>query len=172
MKSLLPKLFHKDSSKGFTLIELLVALTILVILAVSVYVALNPAQRLKDAKDARRSSDVDSILTAIHQYIVDNKGSMPPNMPTVLQGEQQIGSSPTNATVCPAVVGTSCTGMATGCANLGADLPKYLASMPIDPAAGSIDLTNTGYSVKRDANGIVTVKACHTDGTTPIQASR
>jgi len=40
----------QSKQKGFTLIELLVAITIVAILAVSVFVALNPAQRLKDAK--------------------------------------------------------------------------------------------------------------------------
>jgi prepilin-type N-terminal cleavage/methylation domain-containing protein len=68
--------------KGFTLIEILMVVTILSVLAVSVFVALNPVKRLKDAKDARRSSDADTLLTAIHQYIVDNKGALPTGLST------------------------------------------------------------------------------------------
>ena|SRR3989344_2176865 len=158
---------------GFTLIEILVALTILAILAVSVFVALNPAQRLKDAKDTRRAGDVDSILSAIHQSIVDNKGTMPTNMPAV-DVEQQLGTG--LAATCVAAVGTYCTGMTTGCKDLQTgpqNTAKYLASMPIDPnGSADADATKTGYSVKRDTNGIVTVKACYTDGTVAISASR
>ena len=157
---------------GFTLIELLVALTILTILAVSVYASLNPAQRLRDSKDARRAADVGEILNAIHQSIVDNKGSFPSNLPTT---EQQIGTG--DATTCLAAVGTYCTGMTTGCVNLmvgGQNLTNYLASMPFDPNGGAVaTAVKTGYSVKRDGTtGIVTVKACYTDGTTAVSASR
>ena len=165
--------------KGFTLIELLVALTIITILAVAVYAALNPAQRLADSKNARRTADISEILTAIHQSIVDNKGTFPTNMPAA-GTIKQLGAS-ANTTTCPATVGanvaTQCTGVTPGCADLMSDedqdLIPYLASMPIDPNGGSVATSdNTGYTVTRDVNGIVTVKACHADGTTPITVSR
>ena len=47
MKNFLPRNFKQT---GFTLIELLLALTIITILSVVVYAALNPAQRLSDSK--------------------------------------------------------------------------------------------------------------------------
>lgn len=163
---------------GFTLIELLVALTIITILAVAVYAALNPAQRLADSKNARRIADASEILTAIHQSVVDNKGTFPTNFPAA-GTIKQLGTG--NATDCPATVGTNvatqCTGVTTVCANLMADVAQdlipYLASMPIDPTGGTTaDATKTGYTVVRDTNGIVTVKACHADGTSPITVSR
>ncbi len=165
------------SLKGFTLIELLVALTIITILAVAVYAALNPAQRLQDAKNARRSADISEILTAIHQSVVDNKGTFPTNFPAA-GTIKQLGTGA--AGVCLATVGanvaTQCTGVTTACADLmtGAQSAvPYLASMPIDPIGGATaDATKTGYTVVRDVNGIVTVKACHADGTTPITVSR
>lgn len=166
------------SKKGFTLIELLVALTIITILAVAVYAALNPAQRLADSKNARRTQDATQILTAIHQSIVDNKGTFPTNFPAA-GTTKQLGTG--DATACTATVGTNvatqCTGVTTACANLMADVAQdlipYLASMPIDPSGGTIaDATKTGYVVGRDTNGIVTVKACHADGTSPITVSR
>lgn len=164
---------------GFTLIELLVALTILTILAVTVYAALNPAQRLSDSKNARRTADISEILTAIHQSVVDNKGTYPTSFPAV-GTTKQLGTS-TSAVTCPAIVGTNvatqCTGVTTVCANLMEDLTQdlipYLASMPIDPTGGTTaTAANTGYVVGRDTNGIVTVKACHADGTSPITVSR
>src|SRR5947209_14477914 len=111
-----------DSFKGFTLIELLVVITIIATLAVVVFVALNPAQRLKDARDARRTADVDSILTAIHASIVDNKGTAPAGLSTA---EQLLGSS---ATGCTATVG-ACTGASAACLNLSTSLAKYLKTM-------------------------------------------
>lgn len=162
------KLKIKNSHKGFTLIELLVALTIVTILAVSVYVALNPAQRLKDSKDARRATDVDTILTAIHQSIVDNKGTYPSNMPAA-DTEAQLGTDATGCTIS----NSHCTATTAACVNLltgGQSLSKYLASMPFDPGTGTIG--KTGYSVVRNTDGIVTIKACYTDGTTTVSASR
>ncbi|MBI4038379.1 type II secretion system protein [Candidatus Daviesbacteria bacterium] len=158
--------------KGFTLIEILVALTIVAILAVAVYVALNPAQRLKDAKDARRATDVDTILTAIHQSIVDSKGTLPTNMPAS-GTEKQLGTGAVGD--CPAAVGSKCSGLVTGCADLltgGQNVAKYLKDMPSDPDTTDSPPLSTGYSVTVDANNIVTIKACYTDGTTAISASR
>ena len=167
-----------QKQSGFTLIELLVSLTIITILAIAVFVALNPAQRLKDAKDARRIADVDSILTAIHQSIVDNKGTYPSNLPAA-GTYKQLGTG--NATDCPITVGTYCdttniTGYATACVDLAAgtqNLTNYLASLPIDPVGGTtVNAVKTGYAVGRNTAGIVTVYSCYTDATTVIKSSR
>lgn len=160
--------------KGFTLIEVLITLAIIAILAVSVFVALDPAKRLKDAKDARRATDVDTILTAIHQSIVDNKGTFPTNFPAA-GVKKQLGTG--DAITCTATVGTYCTSVTTACADLTADVAQdlipYLKSVPIDPVGGTTaTAAKTGYMVERDSNGIVTVTACYTDGTTVISASR
>lgn len=167
---------RKKQTRGFTLIELLIVIVIIATLAVTVFVALNPAQRLKDTRDARRTSDAQSILTAIHQAIVDSRGSYPSNMPTVADGPKQLGTGDT-AILCPALAGGgNCTTTAI-CANLMADvavdLIPYLKSMPIDPTGGTTyTAVKTGYTVIRDANGIVTVSACGTEGATVISASR
>lgn len=167
-------MFKKKSQKGFTLIELLVTVTIITVLAVTVFVALNPADRLKDAKDARRTSDVDAILTAIHESIIDNGGSYPSNMPAA-DTEVQLGTG-TAADCSPLATGGCSVAALTACVNLmtgSLNLSKYLKTMPIDPIGGTTwTSTKTGYSVVRDANGIVTVKACAAEGTTNISASR
>lgn len=165
-----------DLSKGFTLIELLIVITIIATLAVTIFVALNPAQRIKDAKDARRTSDVDTILTAIHQAIVDNKGSVPTNLPAA-GTERQLGTgNSTDCTTaltlngCTTPAATACTDLMTGAINVS----KYLKTMPFDPS-GETTYTalKTGYSVARDANDIVTITACNKEGTgANIQVSR
>ena len=166
MKKLLKKL---SVSKGFTLIELLIVITIISALAIAVFVALNPAQRIKDANDARRAADADTILTAIHASIVDSKGSLPSPLTTDYT-EKQIGVGTTGCTLAT----TACT-TPTDCADFDASntLDKYLKSIPIDPLGGTTYTANkTGYSVSVDANNIVTIKACGTQGATVVSVSR
>lgn len=157
--------------KGFTLIELLIVISIIAALAVTVFVALNPSKRLKDSHDARRTSDVESILTAIHSAIVDNKGTLPSNLPAA-GTEAQLG---TGASGCAIATG-GCSVSQAACVDLMSgtiNLTKYLKSMQIDPTGGTTyTAANTGYSVVVDANGIVTVKACGTEGSTNISQSR
>lgn len=156
---------------GFTLIELLLVVAIISVLAVAVFVALDPSTRLKNAKDARRTSDVDTILTAVHQAIVDNKGSYPSNMPAV-GTEVQLGTDVTGCAIATngcAAAAASCVNLMTGTINLS----KYMASMTIDPTGGTTYTAGkTGYTIVRDTNGIVTVKACGAESGTNISSSR
>ncbi|HZE87875.1 MAG TPA: type II secretion system protein [Methylomirabilota bacterium] len=157
--------------KGFTLIELLIVITIIVALAVTVFVALNPVQRLKDARDARRTADVETILTAIHEAIVDNKGTLPSNMGGA-GAEIQIGNGSSGCAIATggcSVVATVCADIMTGSTNVA----KYLKSQPTDPTGGvTYTASKSGYSVAVDVNGLITVKACGTEGSTNISQSR
>lgn len=146
--------------QGFTLIELLVVIAIIATLAVVVFVALDPVTRFAQARNSRRWNDVNSIMTAIHQYIVDNGGSYPAGMGNTLQ---QLGS-------CGAGGATLCTGASAACLDVASDLSRYLISMPIDPQNGSA--ATTGYSVIVNADGIVTVQACGAELTEVIEVSR
>lgn len=165
------------NNKAFTLIELLIVIVIIATLAVAVFVALDPAKRVKDARDARRTSDVQSILTSIHQSIVDNKGTMPTNLP-VAGSERMLGTGlggvgepcagAVTAGGCAHPPSTACADLMTGSQNVA----KYLKSMPIDPLGGSNTAQNTGYSVAVDSNNIITLKACRKEGADNIWASR
>lgn len=151
-------------NKGFTLIELLVVILIISILAVTVFVALNPVKRFSDARDSKRYTDVETILTAVHEYIVDNGGTIPAAITTT---EQQLGTS---ATACNT---TNCTTppTAVACVNLSATLAPYLKTIPVDPKVGTAAIT--GYKIVKDANGIITVAACASESATAqISASR
>jgi prepilin-type N-terminal cleavage/methylation domain-containing protein len=150
-------------NNGFTLIELLVVITIISTLAVVVFVALNPGERLRDARDARRTSDVDSLLTAMHEYIIDNNSTYPAGLSTV---EQQLGTA---ASGCAVATG-GCTVTATACLDLSTPLATYLKSIPTDPTTGTA--AETGYSAVVNSSGIVTIRACATEGTNNIYSSR
>lgn len=72
---------NKREKYGFTLIELLVVIGIIAILFAVVLVAINPNQRFRDTRNARRIQDVQSILNATLNYVADNKGSFPQGLP-------------------------------------------------------------------------------------------
>lgn len=139
-----------SSKSGFTLIEILVVIAIIAILSTVVFVALDPVTRFADARNARRFTDINSILTAIHQYIVDNDGSLPAGLTT--------GQASTELGTC------------SGCDNLTTPLAPYLESMPADPDGGTT--ANTGYSVTVNANNIVTVSADNAENAVDVSVSR
>ncbi len=149
--------------KGFTLIELLVVIGIISLLSVVVFVALDPVKRFADARNSTRFTDVNNILTATHEYIVDNKGALPSGLTTSM-AETQLGS-------CASGGATLCSGAAAACVNLATPLAKYLKSMPIDKGTGATASTS-GYSVTVDANNIVTIKSCMAENSEVIEVSR
>src|SRR5664280_2570413 len=62
--------------RGFTLIELLVVIAIIAILSVVVILTLNPAELLRQSRDANRVSDMATINGAFGIYAEDVGGSM------------------------------------------------------------------------------------------------
>lgn len=140
----------KRLQKGFTLIEILVVVGIIALLATVVFVALDPVTRFADARNSRRWNDVNSVLTATHQYIVDNDGALPAGL-TSGMSSTELGSCGT-------------------CADLASPLGPYLKSLPTDPDGG--DATNTGYAIEVDANNIVTVSASNAENGATIEVSR
>src|SRR3989344_2274425 len=93
--NLLPKL-----RKGFTLVELLIVIGILAVLLAIVLIALNPARQFSQANNTKRSSDVNAILNAVHQYAADNKGAIPADIPTA--AAENVAD--TGANICAALV--------------------------------------------------------------------
>lgn len=142
MHNRLPTL-SRVTQKGFTLIELLVVIGILAVLLAIVLIAINPAKQFSQANNTARSSDVNAILNAIHQYAADNKGTLP------------TGISTTDAEISDAG------------ANVCSDLvTEYLAALPTDPSLNTAPITtcsgtyDTGYNVVRSAtDNRITVSA-------------
>jgi len=123
------------SRSGFTLIEILVVMGIIAILATIVIIAINPAKQFAQARNTQRESNVNTILNAIGQNIVDNSGV--PLSATTCTG---IGTLPDNN---DRNIGTGGNGMV----NLSCLVPTYLPSaIPFDPANGSA--TDTKYTLK------------------------
>ncbi len=150
---------------GFTLIELLLVIAIISVLAVTVLVALNPPKRIRDAKDDRRLTDLDSIRTAVHQYFIDHKGAFPSGLSSGM-AEKQLGTALTGC----AISSGGCSVANDGdCLDLTTPLAPYLSSIPVDPD-GTAGLTK--YSISVNSNNIVTVKACGQEGGVNLWLSR
>ncbi len=149
-------------NEGFTLIELLVVIAIIAILAVIVFVALDPVTRFADSRNSRRWTDINNILTAIHEYTVDNGGTMP----TGITSDSRVWQLGSDGAGCNAV----CTSGEAACLDLSALLAKYLKSMPLDPDGGTAG--KTYYSVSADANNLITIDACNAENGETVEVSR
>jgi len=137
-------------NQGFTLIEILVVIGIIAILAAIVIVAINPKKHFDDATAAQRDANVNTILNAIGQYIVENKGDLP-TIPTANGGE-------IDEDLCDVLV------------------PAFVGALPTDPqgdfdGAGikegdcdDITLSNeVGYTVDENSGRITVCSAVDTD---------
>ena len=74
-----------NKERGFTLIELLIVITIIVIIAAVIFVALDPAKRFADARNTTRWQETDSILNAVLKFQADNNGDLPTGIDTNLR---------------------------------------------------------------------------------------
>ncbi len=156
------KIHNKLSrQRGFTLLEILLVVAAIAILAGIVIVAINPTKQLGDTRNAQRRADVNTILNATYQYVIDNGGVLP-TMPT--------GS-------CALVAANQvCKLTATGTCSAGVNLSvlttnqTYLTAMPVDPTVSSTD--GTGYYISRSANGRITVCAPSAEQSATVSVTR
>jgi len=131
------------TKKGFTLVEVLLVVVIIAILAAIVIVAINPARQIAQANNTQRSTDVKTVLDAVHEYGIDNRGVLPTGITATAT---EVGSGSGQIDICSDLV------------------PTYVAAMPFDPNATGAHYTScadydTGYTILEDANGRITVAA-------------
>lgn len=161
---------HQES-KGFTLVELLIVIAVISILTTVVFVALNPMARFQESRNARRSSDINSILGAIKLDQVDNGGSYLTELQAVATAMGSDNSSPVYQIGTPGSgCNTACPGapesLQTACLNLQELVEGgYMPKMVFDPSMSTSQQGDgmTGYYIFLSNNGAVTIGACNSE---------
>lgn len=148
------KLKFMKKNHGFTLIELLIVIGIIAFLASAIFIAVDPAKRFVESRNARRWTDISEILGAVLQYAADQDGTLPSGIDDVPATVQVLG---TNASGCEA--GCTAKPSVGECLDLsGVLIPKYLGIIPYDPYTGSAAFTD--YYINRSQTGRIEVGAC------------
>ena len=147
IKTLGATLSQAKGARGFTLLELMLVVAMIAILSAAVITAINPVAQLANTRNAQRKVDINTILSAVYQYTVDNNGALPAT----------IASSTCASTdeIC-ATGASSCTGLVD--LSVLTNSQKYLVSIPIDPS-GATTTYGTGYRISKNSYGRITVCA-------------
>ncbi len=162
--------------RGFTLIELLIVVAIIAILAAVVFVALDPLTRFQDSRDSVRWQQASEIMSAIKLYQVDNGGYYPSNVTSAASSVVYMINDGSIVTGCDsqnASCDTDVTATAS-CINLS-DLVTggYLGQLPISPeGVGTWSAGVSGYTLEKDANGALHVRACESENSEEIEIVR
>lgn len=162
------------NKRGFTLIELLIVVAIMAIIAVVVFVSLDPLTRFQDSRDSVRWQQVSEVLNAVKLYQIDHGGSnllavsnLAANK-TYMIGTDASGCETYNTNCDTDVAGTN------DCVNLnGLVTTGYLSTVPVSPnGAGTWIAGHTGYTLTVSSTGAVFVRACESEHSSEIGVSR
>jgi type IV pilus assembly protein PilA len=144
---------NMQQNKGFTLLEILLVVAAITILAGIVILAINPNKQLADTRNSQRRMDVNTILSAVYQYSIDNNGNLPATITT------------TATAICKTGQTGSCIDLTVLTTN-----EKYLVSMPVDPSGPTG--ASSGYTIIKTANNRITVAAPSAEQSATISVTR
>lgn len=161
----------KKQKKGFTLIELLIVIGIIAILAAIIYVAVDPAKRLGEARNAERWSSVNAILNGYMKFVVDRSGNEPVSLSAgttymIGTGGDSSGCGSASAMADLAI------GDDPAPAGIGGLVDVYLANMPVDPNEETATTAKTYYWISKSASGRIAVGSCSEELSVDIEVSR
>lgn len=143
--------------------QILVVFFVIAVVAVVVLTALNPNDRMADARDAQRIEDMHTLITAVHQFMVDTNGSFPEGvtagMPSTQLGTCEFGGN------------DFCAGAQEQCVDVSASVTSYIDYFPVDPLLDQTSMEYTGYSISTSEDGVVTITACGAE-TSELSVSR
>jgi prepilin-type N-terminal cleavage/methylation domain-containing protein len=133
--------------QGFTLVELLVVIAILAVLAVTVVVVLNPAELLRQSRDATRLSDMATLNRAIGLFLADGQTwSVTTSTCTFATTTAMWSTSPTTCATNQSDVVTGSGWVAVNFSAISAGSP--ISKLPVDPTNNA----NFLYAFKNTAS--------------------
>lgn len=150
----------KLKAKAFTLIELLIVIAIIGVLAVTVILALNPAEAQKKARDTQRLKDA-TTLQAILEQLIDSGAAIP-------AGPGQLGDAvaPGVGVQSSTLAGSNVNIKSQNCNNaaaspnwLGVNVCAFAKNVPLDPANGNTRATSDGLSATTVAQTMMFYRA-------------
>jgi len=161
---------NTKNRKGFTLVELIIVIAVIAVLAGAIFVAIDPARRLHEARNAQRWSDVTTMLDAVVKYQADNSGTHLTAIANMTADRYVIiGTTEDDQTLCAeetsaadACANGTGGGGTTDCIDLSDLGSNYLATVPYDPLNGSA--ADTSYYIGKDSNGAITIGSCDEEG--------
>ena len=125
------------NKKAFTLLEIMLAIILIGILISIALVSINPNRQLSQARNTERVAEVNRLYDAIERYMSDN-GLYPFDIDFTEKTICNTGSKSSTDTLSPS-------NLCEGKADLRVLVPKYIDSIPTDPA-GSL------YKVRINSN--------------------
>jgi hypothetical protein len=129
---------------------LLICCSLAGIFAVLTLFAARPRDAFEQARNVQRTSDINTLTNALSQYTVTEGNSL---------DDFDIPSCPQVAAI----------GTGSRSVDLGALVPLYLATLPLDPVTGSED--DTGYEICLEGNSVV-ISAPHAESGEKISVRR
>jgi len=150
--------------KGFTLIELIIVIAVIALLAAATFVAVDPAKRIGQARDAQRWADVTAIADAITQYTADNSGTYPTTTAAAGTYYAIMASSSIALTSATCANKTGVISSAMGLDIAAKLIPAYLPTMPVDPNGIADSGKNTGYFFMKNTAGRTIIGTCNESG--------
>jgi|GEM_PF-1430540 len=127
------------NERGFTIIELIIAVGIIGFLVAAIFIVINPAKRISEARDNQREVDLQAIQISIDQKMRMERGW---NCPVVPEELTRIGSHEYDLYECI--------------------YPEYLSDPLHDPIRGNWEDENnydTGYYIAMDPRGDIYLAA-------------
>lgn len=139
--------------KGFTILELLIVVAIVAVISVTVLLTLNPAELLKQSRDSRRISDLDTLRRALDLYLADVRSpSMGTNGKCYIYGDESYTSNceDTGRAVTPGTMSIKASQATDGTGWIPVNFSQVsskspLSVIPVDP------VNNAGYGFDQDS---------------------
>lgn len=132
--------------KGFTLLEILLVIGAIGILAAIVIIAINPNQQLAQARNAERQSELNALLKAAEQYLID-RGQYPQSIQNLNENEGREVCATGDLEESDGLGSINCTSLL----DLRNFVPTYISSIPSDPQVSG---NSTGYTLYKVNNRV------------------